>query len=314
VNDSSIGAPDSQTSPEPALVVVGAATRDIDANDPRGWKLGGGVTYSAMAAAQLGGVRVKALIGADDVAATASELDTLRQVGVEVHLVRLAIGPVFENRRTPTGREQFAHSPSDPIATAALPDDWRAPQGALLAAVAGELHADWAQAFAPSTFVALAAQGLVRRLHAGEEVARLAFEHGPLVRRADAIALSKEDVAVGAPPIRDFLRPGQQLLVTHGKRGSLAITRTAHGITGHYMPPLPLRKAVDPTGAGDTFIAAWLATRLLVEEGSRAQTVASVMSSLVVERTSLHDTPTAADVCDVLIKLRDRQLPGVAGA
>ena len=44
--DSSIGAAD-----RPTLVVVGAATRDIAADDPRGWKLGGGVTYSALAAA-----------------------------------------------------------------------------------------------------------------------------------------------------------------------------------------------------------------------------------------------------------------------
>jgi len=297
----------------PTLVIVGAATRDIDPSDARGWKLGGGVTYSAIAAARLG-VRVQALIGVDDVAGTASELETLRQAGVEVELSHLANGPIFENRRTPTGRQQFAHSASDELPTSALPDSWRAPDGVLLAAVAAELGPGWAEAFGPTTFVTLAAQGLVRRMHAGQEVVRLAFEHGPLVHRADAIALSREDVAVGAPPIRDFLRPGQQLLVTHGKRGSLALTRTAHGLSGRFMPPLPMRKALDPTGAGDTFIAAWLATRLLVGDGWRAQAVASVMSSLVVERRSLHDTPTAADVCDVLIKLRDRQLPGVAGA
>ena len=36
----------------PTLVVVGAATRDIDAADPRGWKLGGGVTYAQPNAGQ----------------------------------------------------------------------------------------------------------------------------------------------------------------------------------------------------------------------------------------------------------------------
>ena len=154
----------------------------------------------------------------------------------------------------------------------------------------------------------LAAQGLVRRLHAGQEVVRLAFEHGPLVHRADAISLSREDVAVGAPPIRDFLRPGQQLLVTHGKRGSLALTRTDGGVTGRFMPPLPMRTAIDPTGAGDTFVAVWLATRLLVGDGWRAQAVASTMSSLVVTRTSLSDTPTTADLCEALVTLRDRRL------
>ena len=288
------------------LVVVGAATRDVDAADPRGWKLGGGVTYSAIAAARLG-VRVRALIGVDAVASTASELDTLRDAGVEVELFRFATGPVFENLRTPTGRQQIAHSPSDELPPLALPDGWRAPDGVLLAAVAAELGHGWADAFAPTSFVTLAAQGLVRRLHAGQEVVRLAFERGPLVRRADAISLSREDVAVGAPPIRDFLRTGQQLLVTHGKRGSLALTRTDSGLSGRFMPPLPMRKAIDPTGAGDTFVAAWLAARLLVGDGWRAQMVASVMSSLVVERTSLSDTPTKTDLCEALVKLRDQR-------
>jgi sugar/nucleoside kinase (ribokinase family) len=288
------------------MVVVGAATRDIDAADPRGWKLGGGVTYSAIAAAKLG-VRVRALIGVDDVAATATELETLRSARVEVELVSLSTGPVFENIRTPTGRQQIAHSPSDEMTPAMLPPDWRDADGVLLAAVAAELGGDWADTFRPSSFVTLAAQGLVRRLHAGQQVVRLAFEHGPLVRRADAISLSQEDVAAGAPPIRDFLRPGQQLLITHGKRGSLALTRTETGLTGRITPPLPMRKAIDPTGAGDTFVAAWLAARLLVGDGWRALVVASVMAGLVVERTSLSDTPTTRDLCEALLTLRDRR-------
>src|SRR6187401_1078831 len=97
--DSSIGAAE-----QPTLVIVGAATRDVAADDPRGWKLGGGVTYSAMAAAGVG-VRVRALIGVDAVAATASELDTLRAAGIDVLLVPLESGPIFDNRRTPSGRQ-----------------------------------------------------------------------------------------------------------------------------------------------------------------------------------------------------------------
>src|SRR4051812_4691090 len=100
MSDSSIG-----TSESPTLVIVGAATRDVAADDPRGWKLGGGVTYSAIAAAALG-VRVRALVGVDAEAATASELDTLRGAGVDIVLVPLASGPIFDNRRTPSGRQQ----------------------------------------------------------------------------------------------------------------------------------------------------------------------------------------------------------------
>ena len=298
--DSSIETADQR----PTLVVVGAATRDIAPDDARGWKLGGGVTYSAMAAASVG-VHVRALIGVDDTAATADELDTLRNAGIDVQLVPLDSGPVFDNRRTPTGRQQFALAASDELPVASLPPSWRAPHSALLAPVAGEMGDDWSSAFAPATFVTLAAQGLLRRLHQGQEVVRLAFEHGPVIHRADAIALSREDVAAGAPPIRAWTRAGQQVLVTHGKRGSLALTRTQTGLTGRLTPPLPQRKAIDPTGAGDTFIAAWLAARMLVGDGWRPLVVASVMSSLAVLSTSLADMPTRADLCRELIMLRE---------
>jgi sugar/nucleoside kinase (ribokinase family) len=157
----------------------------------------------------------------------------------------------------------------------------------------------------PATFVALAAQGLLRRLHAGEEVVRLAFEHGPIIHRADAIALSREDVVAGAPPIRDWTRVGQIVLITHGKRGSALLTRTETGLRGRFMPPLPPRKAVDPTGAGDTFVAAWLAARMLVGDGWRAQAVAAMMGSLAVMSKSLADMPRTNDLCGALLTLRD---------
>ncbi len=160
--DSSIEKPD----PRPTLVVVGAATRDVAPDDARGWKLGGGVTYSAMAAARVG-VQVRALIGVDDVAATADELDTLRMAGVDVHLVPLDSGPVFDNRRTPTGRKQFALAASDLLSVASLPPAWHAPHSALLAPVAGELDHDWSAAFAPATFVTARRSGPVAQTPSG---------------------------------------------------------------------------------------------------------------------------------------------------
>ncbi len=64
----------------PTVLVVGAATRDIDDSDPRGWRLGGGVSYASMAAARMG-AEVRALIGVEAEAANAWELDVLRAAG-----------------------------------------------------------------------------------------------------------------------------------------------------------------------------------------------------------------------------------------
>lgn len=292
----------------PTLLVVGAASRDIHAPDPRGWRLGGTVSYGSLAAARLG-VRVRALIGVDEAASTAAELDVLREAGVDIQLVPLSKAPIFDNQETADGRVQIAHSASDLIPVGALPDAWRTPTSALLAPVAGELSDEWAGAFPQPTFVALAAQGLVRALALGKPVETLPIRQNALLSRADAIAISAEDIASGAPPIRELLHSGQELLVTDGAKGALHIQFDGTELRGRYMPPLPVREAIDTTGAGDTFLAAWLATRMLIGDHDwRALAVAAAMASLSVERLTINEAPTRADLCEVLVRLRDRHL------
>ena len=55
----------------PAVVVVGAACRDLVDDDERGWRLGGGASYSALALARLG-ISVGALVVADELAAASA--------------------------------------------------------------------------------------------------------------------------------------------------------------------------------------------------------------------------------------------------
>ncbi|HSH21772.1 MAG TPA: hypothetical protein VK992_04030, partial [Candidatus Caenarcaniphilales bacterium] len=159
---------------------MGAASRDIDARAPRGWRLGGGVTYGSLAAARLG-LHVRAVVGLDDeAAATAPELDLLRSAGVELELVRLVRGPVFDNQQTPGGRVQLVHQVSDALPVDAVPDDWRRSPAVMLVPVAGELSDDWAALPAPGAFVGLAWQGLFRRLIVGRPVERVLLRPGPL--------------------------------------------------------------------------------------------------------------------------------------
>ena len=104
----------------PEVVVVGAASRDLVDDDPRGWRLGGGVSYAALTLARLG-LRVGALIGADRLAAESRELHVLRDAGVDVAVARLDRGPVFINTETPNGRIQHAPQVSEPVLPSALP-------------------------------------------------------------------------------------------------------------------------------------------------------------------------------------------------
>jgi sugar/nucleoside kinase (ribokinase family) len=295
------------------LVVVGAASRDVDAADPRGWRLGGSVTYCSMAAARLG-VRVRALIGADNAAAAAWELDVLRRAGVEIHLFALRRGPIFENRAMSGGRLQIGVQPSDSLPISALPAAWRAAPALMLVPVAAELEESWADVARPTALVALGWQGLLRGLVAGHEVEPLPLRPGRLLERADLVVLSAEDAAAGGPPLRQLLtRSGQQLAVTHGYRGAIHVERTSdlrRPLRFRRLPAIP-SATTDATGAGDVFLAAWCAARLCAPASVvtpwRQLAVATAAGSATVEMTSLADLPRVADLRRRLLRWQARE-------
>jgi len=289
------------TGARPTVLVVGAASRDITPDDPRGWRLGGAVTYGSLTLVRLG-VRVRALVGADADAAGASEIALLRAAGVEVGLARLARGPVFENIERPGGRRQRCLEVADPVEIAALPVGWERNDAIFLGPVAGELDASWATASAP--VVALGWQGLLRRLVAGADVERLTPTPHPLLAAADLVGVSIDDVGA-ATPLRnlvDLVRPGATLLVTRGDRGGTALSSRRPARSGfRAYPAIPSNGIVDATGAGDVFLAALLATgidgpRLGAEGWAERLTFAAAAGSLAVEGQGLLGVPTLAAV------------------
>ena len=283
------------------MLVVGAASRDLTAGDPRGWRLGGAVTYGSLTLARLG-QQVRALVGADADAAGASELALLREAGIEVAIARLARGPVFENIEGPSGRRQRCLEVSDRIDIAALPEGWRANDGLFLGPVAAELGASWASVSAP--LVALGWQGLLRRLVAGEDVQRLAPTRDPLLAEADLVGVSVDDVGEETPlrDLVDLVRPGATLVLTRGDRGGTVLTSRRPARSGlRAYPAIPSNGVVDPTGAGDVFLAALLATgidgaRLGAAGWAERLTFAAAAASLAVEGHGLLGVPTLAAV------------------
>lgn len=281
------------------VVVAGAASRDLVADDPRGWRLGGGAVYGALTLARLG-LRVVAVLGLDAAAAEAEELAALRSADVEVRAVRLERGAVFENLETPAGRRQRCRSWPDPIPPALVePTIAAAADGWLLAPIAAELPGGWARLARPDALVALSWQGLLRRRAKGEGVARRGPRAGPLLARADLVAASVEDLgprfAFGAAAA--LLRPTAILAVTAAERGGLVGERVGDAWRWRRYRAVPSRGAVDPTGAGDVFLAALLATRLVPQlVGGRLARGADVLfaaaaASLAVEGPGIAAVP-----------------------
>jgi sugar/nucleoside kinase (ribokinase family) len=287
----------------PTVVVVGSAARDLAEDDPRGWRLGGGVSYSALTTARLG-LPTGAIVGVDGQAATASELELLREAGVDVHLVPLEHGPIFVNIERPEGRLQLCGDHSDPVPVSAVPDAWRMAPGWILAPVAAELPQAWAGVPAERALVAVGWQGLLRELEAGQAVRHVAPRPDPIVRRADLVGLSRDDVDRGVElaDLYGLLHRGASLAVTQGDHGGLVV-HGAHGdhdaaLELRHYPAVPSHAAIDPTGAGDVFLAALAAARIepRLVGGRIGQgfdlLLAAAAASLVLEGPGLLGVPT----------------------
>jgi sugar/nucleoside kinase (ribokinase family) len=292
----------------PDVVIVGAATRDLNDEAPRGWLLGGGVTYGALALARLG-VSTGVLLGLDDEARTAQELDLIRDAGAEVVEVPLAKGPIFRNTETLAGRIQTCNGPSDPVPAAALPERWRAVRTWVLAPVASEIHDEWAAAPPAEACVAVAWQGILRHLEAGVRVRPL--EPGPsaLVRRADILAVSRHDIPGDLPlrSIGQWLPSSAELLLTAGLLGGLLVRYEGHRIAEmHAYPSVPSPIEIDATGAGDTMLAGLVAARVAAgPEGrrpSRDLHLGALASSLLVEGPGMNSVPRLAQVRERITK------------
>ncbi len=293
------------TRPRIDVLHVGSASRDLTADDPRGWRLGGGVTYASLTTARLG-LRTAAIIGVDATAAGAHELDLLRDAGVDLMVVRLPEAPVFENRETSGGRIQTCDVVGTPLAVPSLPDSWLRAGAWSIVPVADEVGDWWADAVPASAYLVVGWQGLLRDLAPGAQVARRAPTRSALVRRGDLIGVSHHDVSPGTSltELGSFLHPGADLLVTQGRAGGLFV-RIGPDRPGPVVRYLPTATEVedDPTGAGDTFLAALLASVVRPTIGGRSRgrrrpdlRFAAAAGSLTVEGPGLAAVPDRAAV------------------
>jgi 1D-myo-inositol 3-kinase len=280
----------------PDLIVVGAASRDVTADDPRGWRLGGPASYCSLAAARLG-VRVGCVIGVDGPASAATELGLLEEAGVLVHRVPLEHGPVFQNIERDGHRRQRWLSKSDAVPAAAVREEWRETRGWLLVPVAGELGEEWAHLASAraDTSVAVGWQGMLREFAGDGWVERVDPRSSRLLEAAGLVCASVDDLSprIDLAGLRGFA-PRAVIVLTAGDRGGLVLRDSR--LVRYSAIPAP--RVLDPTGAGDVFIAAlmaaWLQTGQLA--GPRDLRRAAAAGSCCVEGMGLAGVPTGAQI------------------
>jgi len=260
---------------------IGHVTRDLT---PHGKLVGGTAAYSALTAKALG-LRAAVVTSAEP------DYDLSRVLkGIPFALKPAQHTTTFENRSTPSGRQQFLHAVAAPLGSGLIPQDWRAPATAHLGPVANEVDPDILSVI-KSEMIGLTPQGWHRRR---DENGRVMFAPCPRLTEvlplATAVVVSEEDICDNET--WDIYRRQCRLLV---------ITRGASGCAVHYRNEnrhFPAKKMieVDPTGAGDVFAAAFF-IRLLETGGNpwEAARFATLIAGPGVTRRGLRGVPTPAE-------------------
>ena len=248
------------------VCVVGHVTRDLirDASGALRSQTGGAAYYGAAALARLG-LRtrlVTRLAAADD-----GLLAELRALGIAVERKPSAATTVFEAAETaePGHRNYRAVSVADPFEA----EDFASVQARAILMDPLTRHDNFVQVMGAAAraapIVALDAQGFVRKFlipGVADSVLRAALEGFAALSivkadAAEARAITGEAEPEAAARALAGLGP-REVIVTSGGAGSLVF---ADGMTER-IPAYPVPRIADPTGAGDSYLAGYLAARL----------------------------------------------------
>ncbi len=289
------------------VCVIGHVTRDLVRDETGSVRAqsGGAAYYGAAALARLGlHVRLvtRLAVGDEDL------LSELRDLGVAIETKPSAATTVFEAVQTPRSphRSYRAISVADPFE----PGDFAGV--AARAAMMDPLtrHENFADLLAAAAvaapIVALDVQGFVRKFlipgvpEAMVRAARKGFSNLTIVKAdaAEAEAITGESEPAAAARALADLGPGE-VIVTSGGEGSLVCAGNA--VTE--IPAFCADPLVDPTGAGDSYLAGYLAARLEGQEPRNAARFGAAVASLKLSRAGAF-TASRGDVAAMLVAHR----------
>lgn len=266
----------------PDYLVIGHVTQDRDG--PTGFRAGGTATYAATTAARLG-------LRAGVVTSASPYFSTLVDASVELHVKPASATTTFENIYTQGRREQHIRAVAAPLGLDDVPREWLGSPIVHLGPVAHEVAPELAMAF-PQALLGVTPQGWFRRWGDDAVVRIGAWESAELVlRRADVVVLSPEDVAYDQDVLDRYRRMARLLIVTMGVEGAIVY----EGARAHPVPAFAVQE-VDPTGAGDVFAAAYLVRFAETQDVWEAARFANCVASFAVEGVGITTIPTREQV------------------
>lgn len=266
-------------------LAIGHITIDHTAEGPR---LGGTAAYAALTAQALG-------LRAGIVTAMADELPLGGLEDVPIVNVGAEQSTTFESKSAPDGRQLRILSQAPFLEYYLIPDAWRQPRILHLAPVAREVSPRILRYFSDST-IGLTPQGWLREWDDSGQIHVAHWEEADLLLSgADAAVIAREDVGNDADQIERMAGACPVFVVTDGKAGAkLFAFGEEHQISA------PTTKAIDSTGAGDVFAAAFFIRMHFGDEPLTAARFASQLAARSVQRTGLDSVPTKDEIFELM--------------
>lgn len=269
-------------------LVIGHVAHDLT---PDGWRLGGTVAYSALTAHALGlRVGVVTAVGGETSLAALNDIPVIS--------IESPQSTTFENIYTEQGRVQYLRSQATRLDFSSVPNIWRRASIVHVGPIANEIDALLPKDFSPVLF-GITPQGWMRQRAEDGRISRSEWKNAePVLQRADAVVMSREDVNGDDELIEHMAHQTRILVVTEASAGCVL-----HWNGDRRRFRAPEVHEVDATGAGDVFAAAFFIRLLKTRDPWEAARFATLLAARSVTRVGLAGIPTPQEIEESLMEI-----------
>lgn len=266
----------------PDFITIGHITHDLVNG---GTIVGGSSLYSGIMAKRLGKkVGVVTCVGQDF-----HHWEVLEETEVVYSLAPSTT--TFANIYLDGTRQQSILKVADPIHSQIIPPTWYNAEIVHICPVANEVSLDTVGLFKGS-LIGVTPQGWMRKWDSRGEIKAKKWEQaGDILRFAQVLILSEDDILGDEGRIYEYLKLVEVLILTRGKKGAVLYYHQ-----NHYHIPAFRTIVLDQTGAGDVFASAFLIRYSQTKDPLRSAEFATCAASFVIEKQGIEGVPNFEDI------------------